>query len=140
MTKSSSLLAVLRGWRREPAKKKKQQQKRKVAAILSVRVRKRVSLLDCKIGGRLRSRSLTKGTYLLLVSAWPALALEFYYLPGTSLLNPALGYGRQTASAPALQPESDGDVTQWGKKEKKKKKEREREREGRRGGKEVLYP
>lgn len=87
-----------------------------------------MSLLDCKIGGRLRSRSLTKGTYLLLVSAWPAPALEFYYLPGMSLLTPALGYGRQTASAPALQPESDGDVTQWGKKEKKKKKKKERER------------
>lgn len=54
--------------------------------------------------------SLTKGTYLLLFSAWLALALEFHYLPGMSLLNPALGYGRQPASAPVLQPKPDGDV------------------------------
>lgn len=54
-----------------------------------------------------------------MASAWPALALEFHYLPGMSLLNPALGYGRQTASAPDLQPEPDGDVTQGGKRRRR---------------------
>lgn len=53
---------------------------------------------------------LTEGRYLLLAFAW--LALEFYCLPGMSLPNPVLGYGRQTASAPALQPEPGIDVTQ----------------------------
>lgn len=55
-----------------------------------------------------------------MVCAWLALALESDYHPGMPLLNPVLGYGRQTASAPALQLEPDGDVKQqWrGKKEK----------------------
>lgn len=66
-----------------------------------------------------------KGTYFLLVSAWLALALEFDYHPGTSLLNPVLGYGRQTASAPALQLEPDRDVKEWWKGKKKRKREGE---------------
>lgn len=53
-----------------------------------------------------------KGTYFLLVSAWLVVALESDYRPGMSLWNPVLGYGRQTASAPALQLEPDGDVKQ----------------------------
>lgn len=66
-----------------------------------------------------------KGTYFLLVCVWLALALESDYHPGMSLLNPVLGYGRQTASAPALQLEPDGDVKQqWRDKEKKKEKVR----------------
>lgn len=71
--------------------------------------------------GRGECCSLTKGTYFLLVSPWPALALELHSLPGTSLPNPDLGYGRQTASAPALLPEPDGDITQRGEGEKREK-------------------
>lgn len=117
VTKSSSLLAPLRGWRCEPAKKRNKT--RQLAAILYVKLRKcpQVSLLDLQDEGE--GCSLTKGTYFLLASAWPALALELHCLSGMFLLNPALGYGQQTASVPALQPESDGDGTQ-GKKGKKK--------------------
>lgn len=57
-----------------------------------------------------------------MVSAWLALALEFDYHPGMSLLNPVLGYGRQTASAPALQLEPDRDIKEWWKGKKKKEK------------------
>lgn len=56
-----------------------------------------------------------------MVSAWLALALESDYHPGTSLWNPVLGYGRQTASAPALQLEPDGDVKQQWRGKKKEK-------------------
>lgn len=66
---------------------------------------------------------LAEGRYLLLAFAW--LALEFYCLPGMSLPNPVLGYGRQTASAPALQLEPGIDVTGENKNTKPHKQSRE---------------